>query len=77
MKFAAAKAYILQFLENQLPKGLPYHGLHHTLDVYAATQRLAWAEQVQHADRLLLLTAALLHDAGFVRTYQDHEAAGC
>lgn len=77
MKFAAAKAHILQFLDSRLPADLPYHGLHHTLDVYHAAQRISWAEGVAHEDRLRLLTAALLHDSGFVTTYVEHELAGC
>lgn len=77
MNFTAAKSHIIRLLAQGLPEGLYYHGLHHTLDVVAAADRLATAEQISVHERELLLTAALLHDAGFMNQYEQHEAAGC
>lgn len=72
-----AEAYVLDQLRH-LPADLAYHGRHHTLDVVAAAQRLAEAEGLTDAEELALLrTAAHYHDAGFLSTYQGHEAAGC
>ena len=67
---------------NELRRGLSptlyYHGLHHTLDVVAIATDLAAAEGVTDTESLLLLrTAALYHDAGFLHAYSGHEAAGC
>jgi uncharacterized protein len=73
-----AEAYILPQLRQHLPPTLFYHGLHHTLDVVAQALSLAEAEGITDATELTLLrTAALYHDAGFLTTYQGHEAAGC
>lgn len=78
MDCSRAEAYVLDQLRRHLPPTLYYHGLHHTLDVVAQAQSLAGAEGITDAGQLTLLrTAALYHDAGFLTTYQGHEAAGC
>lgn len=72
-----AEAYVLDQLHH-LPADLRYHGRHHTLDVVQAAQQLAAAAGVTDPEQLALLrTAAHYHDAGFLTTYQGHEAAGC
>ena len=61
------KAYVLGRLENELSPKLTYHGLHHTRDdVLPAAIRLAKLVNLSHADTLLLKTAALFHDTGFM-----------
>lgn len=77
MDFSAAKAYILNQLQHRLSPSLHYHNLSHTLDVYQAAKILAKAEKVTAADRKLLRTAALYHDAGFLRGMDNHEVNGC
>ncbi|MBO0357538.1 HD domain-containing protein [Hymenobacter sp. BT186] len=73
-----AEKYILHALETQLPATLYYHSVHHTLDVTQAAMQLATAEGITEEEpRKLLRTAALFHDAGFLRTFDEHEAAGC
>jgi HD superfamily phosphodiesterase len=66
MDFQAAKDYIITRLKNELSTTLYYHGLHHTLDVYNAAEKLAAMEAVSGDDLILLKTAALFHDAGFI-----------
>jgi len=77
MDFAAAKEYILTKLARELPADLTYHSLNHTLDVHTSVEEIGQRERVGTTDLLLLKTAALYHDAGFTRTYSEHEAAGC
>ncbi|MEM6801904.1 MAG: HD domain-containing protein [Bacteroidota bacterium] len=77
MDFLAAKDYIIRKLREELPSSLTYHGLHHTLDVSRSAKEIARMESIGGEDILLLETAALYHDSGFTRTYQNHEAAGC
>lgn len=78
MNIEAAEKYILNRLENELPKNLFYHGLHHTLDVTEKAIQIAKNEQViSKTDLDLLKTAALFHDAGFIYIYQGHEEEGC
>jgi uncharacterized protein len=78
MHLSAAEEFIVNELRRGLSPTLYYHGLHHTLDVTQAAMELAAAEGVTDAEALALLrTAALYHDAGFLETYQGHEAQGC
>lgn len=76
MNFSAAKTFILNALDGLSP-ALTYHGKHHTLDVVAVAERLCVVENVSKKDTILVLTAALLHDIGFLRHYSDHEEHGC
>jgi len=71
--YKKAEQHIIKLLKIKLPEGLHYHGLHHTYDVCDAAQRIAKAEGVSGEDLFLLLTAALIHDAGFTITYMNHE----
>lgn len=77
MHYHAAKAFIIDQLRRGLPPQLTYHGLHHTLDVLQVVQELGPLEQTSPYDQLLLQTAALFHDTGFLITYQNHEMASC
>lgn len=77
-KYEIIRSAVLQKLENNLSKNLWYHGVHHTIDVVMQAERIAVSENIISKDDLLLLkVACLYHDAGFLFTYQDHEAAGC
>jgi uncharacterized protein len=71
--FEAAKDYVLGRLEKELRSGLCYHSYDHTIDVYESAINLAKLEQVNGNDLLLLKTAALYHDTGFLDDYNDHE----
>ncbi|PKP05014.1 MAG: phosphohydrolase [Bacteroidetes bacterium HGW-Bacteroidetes-6] len=73
MRFEAVKEYMLQRLKRGLAPNLFYHGMHHTVDVMKAAERLAEMESIVGADKTILMTAALLHDAGFLIRYKDNE----
>lgn len=77
MDYHAAKAFIIDKLDQELAPHLVYHGLRHTLDVLQITQELCDLESVTPYETLLLKTAALFHDAGFVISNVNHEALGC
>jgi HD superfamily phosphodiesterase len=78
MNFKDARQYILDKLKNDLPEGLYYHGLEHTLDVEKAAERIALSEGIKDSRRLnLLKTAALFHDAGYLEEYFTNERTGC
>ena len=77
MDYLAAKIYILRKLRDELSDDLYYHGIHHTLDVLRETISLCKAEQISPYNTILLKTAALYHDSGFIYTNTGHEAAGC
>ncbi|WP_138476248.1 HD domain-containing protein [Dyadobacter bucti] len=78
MEFERAEAYILDRLRTGLADSLYYHGLHHTLDVAQAASALAEEEGIsENEDLILLKTASLYHDCGFLYAYQGHEAESC
>ena len=77
MDFPSAKAYALDHLQRGLSATLTYHGHHHTLDVYETAAEYARQEGVTGEALVLLRTAALFHDIGFLTTYRGHEARGC
>jgi len=75
--FERAKQYALERLERDLSPALTYHCLTHTRDdVMPAAERLAALEGVTGESLLLLRTAALYHDIGFVKQHDDHETIG-
>ncbi len=73
MNFKAAKEFILNKLKNELKPDLYYHCYNHTIDVYDAAKKIAKMEQITETDFLLLKTAALYHDSGFLLGYKNHE----
>lgn len=77
MNYHAAKAFILEKLERELSADLTYHGLHHTLDVLHITEELCLMEAIGAYESMLLKTAALFHDSGFIKNNKDHETLGC
>jgi uncharacterized protein len=77
MNFHAAKAFILDKLERELSSKLYYHGMHHTLDVFYTVEELCYMERVSPYEEILLKTAALFHDSGFVICSQGHEQMSC
>lgn len=78
MDYRAAKKFILSKLRNELSDRLVYHGVHHTLDVLKMAAELCEREGVGEHDQVLVKTAALFHDAGFIKNkHAGHEAEGC
>ncbi len=73
--FTAAKQFAIFQLDNHLPPGITYHSSAHTLDeVTPAVDRMIQAEGVTESiDQLLLRTAALFHDLGYISAHLNHE----
>ncbi len=68
--------YIYDWLEAKLPKDLYYHNTRHTQDVVIQAEIIGRAEGITDEQLLLLETAALLHDSGYVISYTEHERIG-
>lgn len=78
MDYRAAKHFILAKLRKELSTKLYYHGMHHTLDVLRVAVDLCKSEGVNGHAVKLVKTAALFHDAGFVKDkHAGHEFEGC
>jgi len=65
---------ILHRLKVELPEALTYHDINHTLSVEKAAIRLSEMENLSEEDTILLRTAILYHDAGFIHQYSDNES---
>ena len=77
MNYHAAKAFILHKLSQDLSPKLTYHGIHHTFDVLEVVSNLCKAEQISVYESMLLKTAVLFHDSGFIFSSEGHEARSC
>lgn len=77
MQFEKAYSFLIEKLEKDLPSYLHYHNAEHTKDVLAATEQIAHSENVTGDELIILKTAALFHDSGFLETYSDHEEISC
>ncbi|MGB0886477.1 MAG: HD domain-containing protein [Vicingaceae bacterium] len=73
MDFKNAKKYILERLEKDLSPNLYYHGVHHTIDVYESAIKIAELENLDEDEKMLVKTAALYHDTGFLFEYHNNE----
>jgi HD superfamily phosphodiesterase len=74
---SVVEARIVRLFEDQLDKRYTYHNLAHTLKVRSAALELADRAGFSASDREVLELSALLHDAGYLETYEGHEEAGC
>jgi uncharacterized membrane-anchored protein YitT (DUF2179 family)/HD superfamily phosphodiesterase len=77
MQFEKAYSFLIEKLDKELPDYLHYHNSNHTKDVIAAAEHLAKSENVYGDELIILKTAALFHDSGFLETYSDHEEISC
>ncbi len=72
--FEEVSRHIYTRFAEKLSPNLTYHSLYHTRnDVVPAACRLARANDVSAEGCLLLKTAALFHDTGFMQVYSGHE----
>jgi adenylate cyclase len=76
IQFTDIQEIILDKLEKELPKGLYYHNVKHTVDVVTEVELIGWGEGCSDEEILLLKTAALFHDAGHTISYDNHEYNG-
>jgi uncharacterized protein len=77
MDYTKASEFIINKVKNDLPEFLKYHSYHHVMDVLDAAINLAKLENLSDYDCLLLKTAVLYHDAGFIKQTNEHEKIGC
>ena len=77
MEYEKIKKIILKELKENLPEHISYHSVMHVKDVINAVEEIAIAENVEGEDLMLLKTAALFHDTGFLYGAKDHEQKSC
>ncbi len=67
---------VLEILNSQLPNGLYYHSVNHTLNVLKTCNKYIKRQRIPKDDARLLRIGALAHDIGFIVSNQNHEAHG-
>jgi adenylate cyclase len=73
IRFADLEEAILDRLEKELPPDIHYHNMKHTIDVVTQVEIIGRGENVSEEELLILKTAALMHDTGFLIDYNNHE----
>lgn len=75
--FYGARAYVLLRLKKELSSKLHYHSLEHTRDdVAPAAYHIARELNLDDESMMLVRTAALYHDAGYLIQREGHESLG-
>jgi len=77
MQYEQLYSFVINKLENELPSWLTYHNAEHTKNVIAASLHMAQAEGITGDELILLKTAALFHDTGFLENHYKHEEISC
>lgn len=77
MDFQHAYGALIERLDKELPAYLSYHNSEHTKGVVEAVEYLSEEERVSEHDAYMLKTAALFHDCGFLKGYDNHEVLSC
>ncbi|MBK8515450.1 MAG: HD domain-containing protein [Saprospiraceae bacterium] len=77
IKIAELSDFILDELSTKLPPNLTYHNRRHTEYVIKTACFIADQENMSTKEKLLIRTAAIMHDTGFLFTYSEHEVVSC
>lgn len=73
MDYSKVRVYVETQLKNLSDK-LKYHSAWHTFnDVLPAVERYAKKYDLSNEENILLKTAAIFHDAGYLKKYNDNE----
>ncbi len=73
IQFMDLQELILDKLERELADNLYYHNVKHTVDVVTQSELIGLGEGLPDEELLLLKTAALFHDTGHTKEYDNHE----
>lgn len=77
MDYIRLEEDILKKLRQELSQKLYYHQVGHSIDVVRDAKIIGQAEGIKGDDLLLLKTAALLHDSGFLKSPSHNEILAC
>ncbi|PWB26948.1 Pycsar system effector family protein [Flavobacterium sp. HTF] len=65
--------FVSNLLKDKLSNLYSYHNFNHTFNVVNAVKKLCSKEDVDGAEKEMLLVAAWFHDAGYINGFEDHE----
>lgn len=66
--------FVSKLLKDKLSNLYSYHNINHTFNVISAVNKLCTKENVDGAEKDLLLVAAWFHDTGYVNGVVNHES---
>lgn len=77
MQYEKVYEFLIKKLESGLPSHITYHNVQHTKNVIESAEYLGKKENISENEMILLKTAALFHDAGFLQNQHEHEHRSC
>ena len=77
MDYSRLEKDIIEKLQQELSKKLHYHRTKHSIHVIKISEIIAHSEGIKGDDLLLLKSAALLHDTGFLKYPTQNESMAC
>ncbi len=77
MQYEKIYDYAMHLFETELSANATYHNINHTKDVINAATEIARQESIDEDDMILLKTAALFHDIGYLKSNINHEELSC
>lgn len=77
MQYDTIEHIIITKLAAELPAHLTYHNTNHIKDVIRMSETIGRSEKVNRRDIILLKTAALFHDTGYLFGAEGHEERSC
>ena len=77
MRFNDLYPFIIRKLNEGLPSYISYHNTEHTQQVVDTAVTIGAHERLTDDEMLLVKTAALLHDIGFLQSHLNHEEISC
>jgi len=73
MNTGKLKRYIIGKLETELSEKLTYHGVKHTKYVLLSCEKYIKRMRIPANEAFLLRSAAIMHDTGYIWTFDNHE----
>jgi predicted metal-dependent HD superfamily phosphohydrolase len=71
-----SEAYVIKYLDKNLPPHFLYHNIKHTKSVVKHTKKLCSEQSIKSYDTHALLIAAWFHDVGYTVQVENHEMYG-
>ncbi|HSG67098.1 MAG TPA: HD domain-containing protein [Bacteroidales bacterium] len=68
-----SRKYVLDLFDKYLSEKLIYHSNQHTLNVLDHAETIAANTDISEHETELIKIAALFHDAGYIKSYENHE----
>ncbi|MEI6583443.1 MAG: YitT family protein [Chitinophagia bacterium] len=77
MQFDLLYPFVIQKLNEGLSDQLTYHNTSHTEQVVTMAEKIGSHERLTEDEMLIVKTAALLHDVGYLQNHLNHEETSC